>query len=152
MTTETTTVAMKTANSCLALRRICWKPSSTASWVTSVNAISRFHPPRSWDTPQFTMRFAAARRWHGRRRCWYRRQKRQSLRLLDGAEQAFRVGGPGIERQRPLHLGAGGRRVLQGQVRLGENHVRGRGVFAPNRDLERLDGVGGAAGAEVNPA
>src|SRR5687768_18141483 len=59
--------------------------------------------------------------------------------LLDGVEQASRVGGFWIERQRAFELGTRRRGVLGRQIRFRQRDTCVGRVVAPDRNLERVD-------------
>src|SRR5262249_5059522 len=68
----------------------------------------------------------------------------------DLLDQPLRFFGPRFQRQRLLRLRARGGGVLQSKIRLSEGDVCGRRVSAPERDLQRVDGLFRAAGAQVD--
>src|SRR5262245_55826369 len=72
--------------------------------------------------------------------------------LLDLRQHAFRVRRRGVEYERPLRFRARAAPVAGLEIGLGEVHVRGRLVFAPDRNLERIDRIRGPAGAQMNAA
>src|SRR6266571_1891140 len=78
------------------------------------------------------------------------RSSARDLVTADLLQKRFRVRRSRIELQCALGLRACGGRVPQLQIRLPERHVRRRGVPAPDRDFQRIDGLAGPAGAEID--
>src|SRR4029079_16789870 len=83
------------------------------------------------------------------------REPRRSGTRLDGSrlfQQLCRLGVPRSQRQGALGLGVRGRAVLLEQIGLAERFVGFGRLLAPQRDLERLDGVARPPRPKMQPA
>src|SRR5690606_1170990 len=71
---------------------------------------------------------------------------------VDLSTQRARLFRARIERQRAIHLASGGGEILERPVGFGERERTGYGLLAPERDLEGLHRLRGAAAAQVHAA
>src|SRR5262245_4846739 len=69
---------------------------------------------------------------------------------IDPALQRLCLARVRIQRERPLNLRSRIRQIIETNVRVGKCHARGRRVAAPDRDLQRIDGVARTAAAQVD--
>src|SRR5918993_5428484 len=83
--------------------------------------------------------------------CVYRPGPRSSL-FLDRVEQAFGLARRRVEFEGALQLSAGGGWVAGGEIGFGERDPGGGGLLAPDRDLQRVDGIFRPARTEEDPA